>query len=100
MFIAMNRFKIVKGKEKEFEQIWRSRDSYLNTVKGFKNFNLLRSKEHEDYTLYASHSTWESKKSFLDWTKSENFRKAHKNSGTAKNLYLSHPQLEEFEVIL
>ena len=36
MFIAMNRFKIVLGKEKDFENVWRKRDSYLDDVDGFK----------------------------------------------------------------
>ena len=40
MFIAMNRFKIVLGKEKEFEEVWKNRDTHLNDVPGFKEFNL------------------------------------------------------------
>ena len=100
MFIAINRFKIVRGKEQEFEQIWRTRDSHLHNVKGFKKFNLLKCEKKEDYTLYASHSTWDSKVSFINWTKSENFRKAHKNSGKSNDIYLGHPELEAFEVVL
>ena len=42
MFIAMNRFYIVKGKEIEFERIWVEMDSHLDEVPGFKEFNLLR----------------------------------------------------------
>ncbi len=38
MYIAMNRFKIVLGKEKEFEDVWKNRDTHLDGVKGFKNF--------------------------------------------------------------
>ena len=36
MFIAMNRFKIVLGKEELFEKVWRERDTHLNGVEGFK----------------------------------------------------------------
>ena len=32
MYIAMNRFKIVIGKETQFEDIWRNRDSHLKNV--------------------------------------------------------------------
>ena len=39
MFIAMNRFKIVLGKEKEFEEVWKNRDTHLNDVHGFKEFH-------------------------------------------------------------
>ena len=28
MFLAMNRFKIVKGKEQEFEKVWKERYSF------------------------------------------------------------------------
>ena len=36
MFIAMNRFKVKLGEEKNFEDIWRNRDTHLNQVPGFK----------------------------------------------------------------
>ena len=48
MFIAMNRFKITKGFEASFEEVWRQRDSYLHTVEGFKSFSLLKGGEFED----------------------------------------------------
>ncbi len=41
MFIAMNRFKVLKGSEKDFENVWLSRDSHLNEVPGFIVFHLL-----------------------------------------------------------
>ena len=37
----MNRFKIVKGKEDKFEQIWKERDTHLKGEKGFIKFNLI-----------------------------------------------------------
>ena len=59
MYIAMNRFKIIKGKEKIFEDIWKNRDSHLKNVTGFLDFHLIRGESNEDFTLYASHSTWD-----------------------------------------
>jgi hypothetical protein len=35
MFIAMNRFKIVKGQEESFERIWKSRTSRLSETPGY-----------------------------------------------------------------
>ena len=70
MFLAMNRFKIVKGREEDFERIWRERDTHLQGVDGFKEFNLMKGNTEEDYSLYASHSIWESREHFLNWTKS------------------------------
>ena len=100
MFIAMNRFKIVLGKEKEFEDVWKNRDTHLNDVPGFKEFHLVKGETNVEYTLYASHSIWNSKNDFINWTKSEAFRLAHKNSGQHKGLYLGHPNFEGFEVVL
>ena len=54
MFIAMNRFKIVLGKEKQFEEIWQNRDSHLDNVPGFIDFNLIKGPTNENFTLYAS----------------------------------------------
>ena len=34
MFVAMNRFKVVKGKEAEFEAVWRGRDSRRGPRRG------------------------------------------------------------------
>ena len=100
MFLAMNRFKIVKGKEEEFEKVWKERDSHLEGVKGFISFNLLKGRETDDYSLYASHSIWESNIAFVNWTKSEAFRLAHKNAGIHSDLYLGPPNLETFDRII
>ena len=56
MFIAMNQFHVKKGAEKDFEQVWLNRDTHLTAVPGFIEFHLLKGPEHEDYTLYTSHS--------------------------------------------
>ena len=74
--------------------------NYLESVKGFKSFNLIKGEANETFTLYASHSIWASKHAFTNWTKSEAFRKAHKNAGSAKNIYIGHPKFEGFEVII
>lgn len=60
MFIAMNRFKVRKGAEPDFEQVWLNRDSHLKDVPGFVAFHLLKGPERDDHVLYASHSLWRS----------------------------------------
>lgn len=100
MFIAMNRFRIVPGQEDTFETIWRERETYLDEVPGFREFHLLRGPSKDDHTLFASHSVWDSQQAFEDWTRSENFRKAHGKAGGARNVYLGHPEFEGFEVVL
>ena len=100
MYIAMNRFKIVLGKENDFENVWRNRETHLDKVPGFKKFNLIKGEKKENYTLYASHSVWNSKEDFINWTKSESFRLAHKNAGQHKDLYIGAPHFEGFEKVL
>jgi heme-degrading monooxygenase HmoA len=101
MYIAMNRFKVQKGSEETFENIWKNRDSSLAEMKGFKEFHLLRGpvNDEEGYTLFASHTVWASHDDFVAWTKSENFRAAHKNAGNNKAVYIGHPQFEGFSVV-
>jgi len=100
MFIAMNRFKVTLGKEGEFENVWRQRESRLNEVPGFKSFHLLRGPELDDHTLFASHTTWKDKATFDAWTHSDAFKQAHAQAGQTKGLYLGHPNFEGFEVVL
>jgi len=99
MFIAMNRFRVVRGQEPAFERRWLERDSYLNQVPGFIAFHLLRGPEREEYTLYSSHTMWASQQAFVDWTQSEPFRAAHRDAGSQKPLHLGHPEFEGFEVV-
>lgn len=100
MYIAMNRFRIAKGSEEDFEQVWRDRDTYLSEVPGYREFQLLRGPEREDHTLYATHTVWENEDSFVAWTKSEAFRAAHRNAGDNRAKYLGHPELEGFTAVL
>ena len=100
MFIAMNRFKIATGSENEFIDIWKNRETHLDTVPGFKEFHLLQGPSNDEYTLFVSHSTWESREVFEAWTKSEAFRKAHATAGGAKGIYLGPPQFEGFEEVI
>lgn len=99
-FIAMNRFRIAPGREADFEEMWRSRESYLDEVPGFEAFHLLRGPSDQSATLYASHSVWDSRESFVRWTESDSFRKAHSRARAPEGTYLGPPQFEGFEVIL
>lgn len=101
MYLAMNRFRIALGREEDFIAHWRNRTSYLNEVPGFVSFNLLRGPVGEEYTLFASHAVWESEQAFIDWTRSEAFRKAHEAAARSpRDFYIGPPQLEVFESVL
>lgn len=80
MFVAMNRFKVNTGKEGDFERQWRERESYLDGVPGFVRFALLKGDAAGDY---ISHTTWTDRRSFMDWTQSQVFAKAHRQGSVA-----------------
>lgn len=100
MFIAMNRFRIAPGREAEFIEVWRQRDSQLEQVPGFVSFNLLQGPGDAEASVFVSHSTWESAAAFEAWTRSEAFRAAHANAGQQRGLYLGPPKFEGFEAVL
>ena len=100
MFIAMNRFQVRKGCEADFETVWREREVHIDGVPGFVSFRLLRGPERDDHVLYASHVVWAGRGDFEAWTRSEEFRAAHRNAGKGPSLTLGHPVLEGFEVLL
>ena len=96
----MNRFRIAPGREGDFEALWKTRESQLGTVEGFREFRLLRGPGDERATLYASHSVWDSREAFEAWTRSEAFRRAHAQGRAPEGTYLGPPEFEGFEVVL
>lgn len=100
MFIAMNRFRVYRDQAEAFETVWRERDSALAGVPGFLAFKLLRGPRTENDVLYASHTAWESRAAFEAWTRSEAFRRAHRDAGQNRPLYAGHPEFEGFEAVL
>ena len=98
-FIAMNRFKIALGREQEFEQIWRDRESNLPGLSGFVAFHLLKGNSTEDFTLFATHTVWATRQDFENWTNSEAFRKSHGGAARSTGMYLGPPNFEGFEVV-
>ena len=99
MYLTMNRFRVMIGQERAFEDIWSRRDSHLKQVPGFVAFHLLRGATGDDHTLYASHTVWETKAAFEGWTRRDAFRKAHAGVRPQTDLYLAAPELEVFESV-
>ena len=101
-YIAMNRFQVRPGHEADFEEMWRSRESRLKQVPGFREFRLLKGPEGKGFRLYSSHVLWDSREAFEAWTKSQQFRDAHKDAGQSKtqDAILGPPQFEGFETVL
>jgi heme-degrading monooxygenase HmoA len=96
MFVAMNRFQIVPGREDEFERIWHERESHLSVVPGFVQFALLRAEDGE----FISHSTWEDRAAFEAWTQSDQFARGHRQGRSLEGIVGGPPQLRTYEAVL
>ncbi len=96
MFIAMNHFQVDPSRGDEFEQAWKTRETYLKDVPGFVRFALLRGDQAGEY---ISHSTWESREAFENWAKSDAFKKAH-GDPMPEGLLVDHPRARFYEAAI
>lgn len=96
MFIAMNNFRVAEGKGEEFEGIWKTRDTYLQGVRGIVRFALLRGDAPGEY---ISHSTWESREAFIAWTQSEAFVAGHRQ-GSLMGVLAGPPAVKLYDAVL
>jgi heme-degrading monooxygenase HmoA len=97
MFIAMNNFKVADGKAEDFEQIWKTRETHLQSVPGFVRFALLRGDAPGEY---ISHSTWESREAFTAWTQSEAFIAGHRQGGSLMGVLTGPPVVKLYETVI
>ena len=97
MYIAMNKFKVNPERGSDFEEMWRGRESQLQTVPGFVQFALLKGETGGEY---ISHTTWESKDAFLGWANSDAFRAAHAGGGPPEGVVLGHPQVSLYDAVI
>jgi heme-degrading monooxygenase HmoA len=100
MYVATTRFHIFLGHEKLFETAWRRRESYLNTMPGYRGMLLLRGASESNHTVYFSQFIWNTQKDFENWTQSKEFVKAHIQFGDTSGLFEKKPTFESFEVVL
>jgi len=100
MYIAMNRFTVKQDNAAAFEDLWLGRESHLHQMKGFVEFHMLKGPVADDDTiLYASHTVWKNQDVFMQWTRSDAFRAAHKDAGKTMKLHEGSPTFEGFSTI-
>ena len=57
MFIAMNRFKVIKEERKAFEDLWVTRESHLDEVSSFQAFHFAaRARTRGPCALFISYN--------------------------------------------
>lgn len=99
MYLAMNRFTVLRENATAFEELWLSRESRLQDMDGFVSFNMLKGPEHDGLVLYASHTVWQTEDHFRAWTTSQEFRASHARAGQTRKLYEGTPVFEGFSSI-
>jgi heme-degrading monooxygenase HmoA len=97
MFVAMNNFKVVPGKQEEFERVWKTRETYLQDVPGIIRFSLLKGDQEGEY---VSHSTWASREAFVDWTKSDAFVAGHRQGNSLMGVLQGPPAVKLYEPVI
>lgn len=99
MYLAMNRFTVLRDNAADFEDLWLGRESRLKDTEGFISFHMLKGPEEEGQVLYASQTVWESEAHFRTWTTSDAFRAAHARAGETRKLHEGSPRFEGFRAI-
>jgi heme-degrading monooxygenase HmoA len=101
MFIAMNRFKVVAGRESDFEESWRSRETFLQEVPGFVSFMLLRNDAVADgVSDFISHTTWANREAFDAWRAGQDFRRAHAQGGGLEGVLMGPPEVALYNAVI
>ncbi|MBN8662248.1 MAG: antibiotic biosynthesis monooxygenase [Candidatus Melainabacteria bacterium] len=75
MFISINHILVKKGRESDFEKLFRERDRLVEKQLGFVSLDIL--KPTADSNEYQVLTRWLSKEDFKNWTSSEAFKKSH-----------------------
>lgn len=100
MFIAMNRFAVKLEYEEVFVTLWKSRDTFMDGVRGFNSFNLLRGPEGDGKVVFATHTVWVDEQAFREWVKSDAFKKAHQGQRPDPKMFAEPSSLELFETVI
>ena len=66
MHIAMNRFEVTNGLQKQFEQSIKEQFEQLKGTRGYLSFHLIRGGTNGAVTFYSSHTKWANKEDFFE----------------------------------
>ncbi len=77
MIVVQNHIPVKDEYREQFEELLKSRESYLTKFQGFIRNDILKPVMGDNYIIM---SIWDSMEEFNSWTESEEFRKAHESS--------------------
>ena len=102
VFVAMNRFKVLEGKEEAFEKRWAERESKLEEMDGFLTFLLLRrdALKAEDGFNYSTLTVWRNRAAFDAWRASSANKNAHAKADESAPMFDGPPSPVMYEGVL
>lgn len=102
VFVAMNRFKVLEGKEEAFENRWAARESTLKDMDGFLTFLLLRrdALKAEDGFNYSTLTVWRNRAAFDAWRASSANKNAHAKAEESAPMFDGPPSPVMYEGVL
>jgi heme-degrading monooxygenase HmoA len=74
MFIMMNRMTVPEPDREHFEHLFKTRAKAVDRRPGFVKAEILRPTKGDTYIVMTH---WQDKESFLEWTKSEEYKEGH-----------------------
>lgn len=85
MFVSINHIPVRKGREDDFEQMFRDRERAVEDQPGFISLDVLKpgmrmlmgGQPEQVDNEYQVLTRWQSEESFRQWLQSEAFKKAH-----------------------
>ncbi|MFA0752579.1 MAG: hypothetical protein IMHGJWDQ_000333 [Candidatus Fervidibacter sp.] len=80
MVVAMFYVEVAEEHQEQFIEGFRHRAKLVDTMPGFRGFELLRHRDQPNKFLVVTR--WERYEDFVAWTESEQFRQAHERGGT------------------
>ncbi len=100
MFFRMNR-SVSQPARRRLQAVWKALGTLLSRRCRASSNSICCAATacREGYTLLFSKSAWETRDAFIAWTKSDNFRAAHRSAGENKAMYLGPPKFEGFTVV-
>ena len=94
--VKINAIEVAPGRGAELEERFARRAAEVETMPGFRGFELLRPTTGE--TRYYVYTRWESEEHFRAWVESPAFTRGHAQASAAGPVG-SHSELLSFEVV-
>jgi len=99
MYIAMNRMTVLEEDREHFEHLFKTRARAVDRRPGFIRAEILRPAKG---TTYIVMTHWKDKDSFMQWTKSDEYREGHQRIGDFRGSdgrFRLSSEIETYEVI-